>query len=228
MGRQLALDLPVRPARGRSAFFVAPPNALAVAQIERWQDWPEGKLVLIGPAGSGKTHLVHVWADLTGATIAEGDNLPGADPLSLLRQGAVAVDGADLVAGRPEAETALFHLHNLALSDGAALLLTARRPARDWGLALPDLASRMQAATAVRVAPPDDTLLSAVLVKLFTDRQLVVGPGLISYLLPRIERSFSAAEEIVALIDREALASGRRPGVKLAREVLDKVPRQPR
>jgi len=219
---QLPFDLPVRPARGRDAFFVSPANALAVAQVEAWRDWPGGKLVLVGPEGAGKTHLVHVWAAMSGAEIVRAADLSAAALPELLRQGALAVEDADRIAGDRDTEALLFHLHNLAQQAGAALLLTARRPARDWSVRLPDLASRMQAAASVHLDPPDDALLSAVLVKLFADRQLSVPPGLIAFLAGRIERSFASAAGIVASIDREALATGRKPGIPLARDMLDK------
>lgn len=222
MDRQLTLDLPVRPARGRDDFFVSPVNAMAVAQVERWRDWPQGKLMLIGPEGAGKTHLTHVWAELAAATVIDAATLAQADLPALASIGAVAVDGVDRIVGIAASEAALFHLHNLALAEGGALLFTARRPPRDWPPGLPDLASRMQGTATALLDPPDDALLSAVLVKLFADRQLSVPPALIGYLVGRMERSFAAAAGIVARIDREALATGRKPGLKLARELLDK------
>lgn len=222
MARQLAFELPVRPARGRDAFFVSSANALAVAQVEGWRDWPHRKLLLIGPTGAGKTHLAHVWAGLTDAQVIPAETLAKAD-LPALADGAmaVAVDGADRIAGARADEAALFHLHNLLQAEGGTLLLTARTPPRDWPLVLPDLASRMQGTATAHLDPPDDALLSAVLVKLFADRQLAVTPGLIEYLTGRMERTFDAAQQIVAAIDRESLATGRKPGVKLARQVLD-------
>ncbi|TCP62185.1 hypothetical protein EV663_10228 [Rhodovulum bhavnagarense] len=224
MAHQLTLDLPGRPARGRSDFFVSPTNALGVAQIDDWRDWPQGKLLLIGPEGAGKTHLAHVWAEQAGAAVIEAQALAGAELPALAATGAIAVDGADRVAGVRALEEALFHLHNLTLAEGGAFLMTARIPAAGWPLILPDLASRIQGTALAQLAPPDDTLLSAVLVKLFADRQLAVPPALIPYLVERMERSFSAAQRIVAMIDHEALATGRKPGVKLAREILDKAP----
>ncbi|ARE39875.1 Chromosomal replication initiator protein DnaA [Rhodovulum sp. P5] len=223
MARQLIFDLPVRPARGREDFFVAPANERAVAQIDAWRDWPSGKLLLIGAVGAGKTHLSHVWAEMTGAPLVQAGDPALSDPPALLDKGGTIVENVDRIAGDREAETALFHVHNLAGAQRVPLLLTARTPPRDWPPILPDLASRLTATATARLDPPDDALLAAILVKLFNDRQLAVTPHLIRYLVPRMERSFAAAARIVTAIDREALSTGRKPGVKLAGEVLDKV-----
>ncbi|WP_095590347.1 HdaA/DnaA family protein [Actibacterium ureilyticum] len=220
MPRQLVLDLPVRAATGRSDFFVSPSNALAVAQIDAWRDWPQRKLLLIGPGASGKTHLCHVWAAAAGAVVVPADSLTTDAIPALAAHGAVAVEDADRIAGDPAAETALFHLHNLTLAEGGALMMTARALPNAWPLGLPDLASRVQATPIATLQPPDDALLAAVLVKLFTDRQLQVQPKLVQYLLKRMDRSFAAAQSIVADLDRVSLASGRKISEKLASEIL--------
>ena len=218
MSWQLAFDLPSGEAFRRADFFASPANAQALAAVEAWQDWPGGKLVLVGPAGAGKTHLAHIWADLAGAEVIRASKLVEHD-LHDLAQGPVAVEDADVIAGDREAEVALFHLHNLL--GGRGLLVTAASPPRDWGLGLPDLLSRMQAAGVAQLQPPDDMLLSAVLIKLFADRQIVVPPNLIGYLVSRMDRSIAAAREWVKFLDARALAQGRPVTRALAAEVLD-------
>lgn len=220
MPRQLVLDLPVRAATGRSDFFVSPSNELAVAQIDAWQSWPQRKLLLTGPGGSGKTHLCDVWAAAAGAAVVAADTLCTADIPGLAAHGAVAVEDADRIAGDHAAETALFHLHNLTLAEGGALMMTARALPHAWPLVLPDLKSRIQATPVATLQPPDDALLAAVLVKLFSDRQLQVQPKLVQYLLLRMDRSFAAAQHVVAALDRVSLASGRKISEKLASEIL--------
>jgi chromosomal replication initiation ATPase DnaA len=219
MPGQLPLDLPVRAAAGRSDFLVAPSNARALAVVDGWRDWPQGKLALIGPKGSGKSHLARVWAAASGArVIAAADLGPGApDP------GPVAVEDVAAVAGSDAGERALLHLHNLVLAEGGRLLLTGRTPPAQWGLRLPDLASRLVAVPVARIEPPDDALLAALIVKLFADRGLAVGPRLVAWLVPRMERSHAAAAQVVAALDRAALASGRPLGRGLAREVLERM-----
>ncbi len=174
MIEQLTFDLPVRPALGREDFLVSPANALAVATLDQPDLWPNGKLLLIGPEGAGKTHLAMVFAARTGAQVIEAGDLAAAD---LPEAAALVIENADTAAGDPDAETALFHLHNHMTGRGGLLLLTAARAPRDWGLTLPDLQSRMEATATATLLPPDDALLGAVLVKLFADRQLQVAPA---------------------------------------------------
>ncbi len=217
MIRQLAFDLPSTAAMTRADFFVSPSNAVALQVVEGWQSWPGRKLLLIGPEGSGKTHLARVWAGLADAVILDARTLADVD-LAPLAGTPVAVEDADHLP--PAAEAALFHLHNI-VTPGGALLLTAKAPPRDWGLALPDLISRMQAAPLARLEAPDDALLSAVLVKLFADRQVAVPPNLIPYLISRMPRSVGAARTLVTALDARSLAGARPITRALAGEVLD-------
>jgi chromosomal replication initiation ATPase DnaA len=220
--RQLAFDLPARVALGRDNFFVSPSNALALAALDGWRSWPGGRMLLQGPHGAGKTHLAHVWAAESGAMVVAARGLSARDLPALAEAGAVVVEDAEAVTGLAADETALFHLHNLVGARPGALLLTATQPVRDWGLSLPDLESRMQAMPVAQLDPPDDALLSAVLVKLFADRQLTVAPALIPYLASRMDRSFEAARALVARLDAMALAEGRAVTRQLASTLLDR------
>ena len=217
---QLPLELGFRPALGRADFLIAPCNAAAIAWIDRWPAWPGTALALWGPAGSGKTHLVEVWRARSKAVAIEPGQLTSAAVPNLLGAAqAAAIDDAEST----DAE-ALLHLFNLLTERRGHLLLAAREPPARWGLQLADLRSRLLASPAVAVEAPDDALLGAVLVKLFGDRQLRISEDLIAYLLPRIERSFASAQEIVAALDRAALAGQRAVTVKLAREILSRDP----
>ncbi|PCD77505.1 DnaA ATPase domain-containing protein [Pseudothioclava arenosa] len=220
MSRQLAFDLPLKQAQGREDFFVAPANALALATLDAPQGWPGRRMLLIGPEGAGKSHLAQIWADAEGALLLAATDLAEAD-IPTLATRAVVLEDAEALAGNPDAEEALFHLYNLAQAEGGTLLLTARMPPRDWGIVLPDLASRMQALASVKISPPDDALLAAVLVKLFNDRQLTVAPQLIDWLVTRMDRSLATARRLVAALDARALAEGRKISRQLAGEVLD-------
>jgi chromosomal replication initiation ATPase DnaA len=213
---QLSLGLALPVSWSRDDFLVAPGNEAALGWLDRWPDWPNGALALHGATGSGKTHLAHIWAVQAGARLVGPADLTEGAVDGLARQPLVlddADDGADPVA--------LFHLINLMRERGHGLLLTGSLPPAQWPYTLPDLMSRLKAMPSAGIAAPDDALLAAVLVKLFSDRQLHVGEDVVRYLVPRIERSFHAARHWVATLDATALAEGRAVTVALARRMLD-------
>lgn len=213
---QLSLGLALPTSWAREDFLVVPGNETALAAIDRWPDWPNSTLVLYGPAGCGKTHLSHIWATLSGARMIGPQDLTAAAVDELARQPLV-LDDAD----RDADPVALFHLINLMRERGFALLLTGTAPPSQWPYTLPDLMSRLKAMAAERIAEPDDALLSAVLVKLFADRQLQVGKDVVRYLAARIERSCHAARQWVAALDAASLAENRAVTVMLARRLLE-------
>lgn len=224
MAHQLTFELPVRAALGRDDFFVSPANSTALGVVDEWAHWPGQKLVLTGPKGSGKTHLSHVWAADAKAQVIPAHALRPDNVAALISAGPrIAVEDADQIAGHRDGELALFHLHNLALADGGCLLLSAQSDPTNWPLTLPDLKSRIQGSATVALNPPDDALLAAVLVKLFSDRQIDVSATVISYLASRMERSFAGAGTLVAALDAEALKQGRPITRQLGAHILDKL-----
>jgi chromosomal replication initiation ATPase DnaA len=210
--------MPHEPQYGRADFLVGEANRDAMAFIDAWPDWPALAVLLIGPQGSGKTHLVHIWAAKSGAIIVPAAELGHRDPTELVGHGAVAVEDID---DATLDEAALFHLINAARGRGASVLLTARTTPAQWGVTLPDLLSRLRAAQPAFLGPPDDQHLREVMVKLLADRQLEVDVGVLDYLLLRMERSFAAASSVVGALDRESLARGRRITRAIAADVLD-------
>ncbi|MCA3556383.1 hypothetical protein [Aestuariivirga sp.] len=203
MSRQLVLDLPLRTALGRDDFLVTPSNAAAVAMIDRYPDWPHHGVVLVGGSGSGKSHLLEVWRQASGARLVTAAQLHGETPDRLLARGALAIDNAP---GAALDERALFHLLNLARQAGGRVLIASELDPAQWAVKLPDLASRVRALAVARLDPPDDALLRGVLVKHFADRQIGVEEPVISYLMLRMPRSLDAARAVVAELDRLALA----------------------
>ncbi len=204
---------------GAADFLVAPSNRAAVTLLDRWPGWPGPALVLYGPEGCGKTHLTHVWQARSGAAaIARRALTTNAVPELLGLARAAVVEDVD----RGVDERALLHLHNLLAEAGGHVLLTGRSAPAAWGMALPDLTSRLEAAMRVAVGAPDDALIGAVLVKHFADRQLAVEPAVLTYLLSHMERSLATAQRMVAALDAAALAERRRITVSLAREVLQR------
>ena len=218
---QLAFEFPHCPSFADTDFLIAPCNTEAVAWIERWPDLPGTALALVGPSGSGKTHLATIFAARTGAAPIAPAALANLDPIAALGAARVAVvdDPERTLVGRAAME-GLFHLYNRLAAINGHLLLTGRSAPSRWSVALPDLASRLATATVAEIAAPDDALLAAVLSKLFADRQLRPQPEVIRYILARIERSPAALADLVAEVDRRALALGRAVTVALVSDTV--------
>lgn len=212
--RQLPLAFPASEGLSREHLVVSAANAAAVRLVDHWPDWPSPLVLLVGPAGAGKSHLGAIWRESAGAAEVPADAVAAA--VGDLR-GPVLVEDCDR-AGLDE--TGLFHLINAARAGGHALLLTARTRPAGWRVTLPDLASRLKAATVVEIAEPDDALLGAVIAKLFADRQVEVEPHVVAFLVRRIERSLATAADVVDRLDRTAIARQARITRALAGEIV--------
>jgi len=213
--RQLPLDLGHGTGYSRDDLVVSPANSEAVALVDHWPDWPSPVVVLAGPIGSGKTHLASIWREQANAVRLEGRALGESWPG--LGDRPVLVDDIDT---GPFSEQGLFHLINTVRGAGSHLLLTARRFPSAWDVTLPDLSSRLKAAATVEIHEPDDLLLSGVITKLFSDRQVEVEPHVVQYLARRIERSLATAMRVVDRLDRMALEQKTRITRALAAEVV--------
>ena len=214
--RQLALALDHAESYAREDFLVGPCNEGPFQLVCCWPDWPANALALVGPQGSGKTHLAMIWAAMAGARIIPARALGDAEVPSALATGALVVE--DATAGADDG--ALFHLINLAREDNAALLFTARATPATWPVAVPDLLSRLRALPVVTLQAPDDAMLRAVIVKLAADRQLALDESVVAFIATRIERSFAAARAAVIALDNEALRQRRAPTRALAAELF--------
>jgi len=200
--RQLVLALPHAESFAREDFLAGPSNAAALALIERWPDWPAPVMALVGPEGSGKSHLAAIWAEMSGARVVSARRLSEIDLPAAFATGALVVE--DLEPGSLD-ERALFHLLNLAREEGAFVLVTSRLAPAGLKVDIRDLASRLRSLPVVTLEAPDDDLLRAVIVKLAADRQIAADRALVNYLATRIERSFAAARAAVIALDEEAM-----------------------
>jgi chromosomal replication initiation ATPase DnaA len=212
---QLVLDLPQGAALGVQDFLVSSANAAAARMIDRWPHWPEPAVLMVAPAGAGKSHLANVWRLKSAAVALVAQQLHEADAERSVR--ALLVE--DLHDGIGH-ERVLFHLLNLAREHGRSMLLTSRLAPGALSVRLPDLRSRLRALPVIAIAPPDAALLRAVLVKHFADRQLLVEPHVIAHLALHMEQSMEAAGAIVAELDRQAMALQRPITRGLAGEIL--------
>jgi chromosomal replication initiation ATPase DnaA len=215
--RQLAFALPHAESLSRDNFLEGPANRAGLALVESWPDWPNRVMLLVGPEGSGKSHLAAIWAEAAGARSTSAHALTAAEVPGELATGALVVE--DLKPAEFD-ERALFHLLNLAREDDASVLITARIAPASLEIELRDLRSRLRAIPVVSLLPPDDQLFRALIIKFCADRQMSVDETVVSYLSSRIERSFVAARQAVELLDGEALRLGRPVTRALAAELL--------
>ncbi|MBY0380313.1 MAG: chromosomal replication initiator DnaA [Xanthobacteraceae bacterium] len=200
--RQLALELPHEESLSRDNFLEGPSNAQALALIERWPDWANPVMMIVGPEGCGKSHLAAIWAAEAGARVVAAHTLTSAAVPGALATGALVIEHLE---PKNFDERALFHLLNLAREQQAFVLITGRTAPSSFEVDVRDVGSRLRAVPTVTVMPPDDQLLRALLVKFCADRQMSVDETVISYLASRIERSFVAARKAVELLDAESL-----------------------
>jgi chromosomal replication initiation ATPase DnaA len=217
--QQLVFDLPHLDAFEAEDFLISSCNQSAVDLIDRWPDWPAHAVVISGSAGSGKSHLVSVWHTKSAADVIAMRDVTTATVERFQETRRLAIE--DVEAGCvPEVERLVFHLLNQARESKGQLLITTQKPPGELEIVLPDLRSRMRALPVAEIQPIDDALLSGLLVKLFSDRQLAIDPGVVKYLTQRMERSAQAARKTVERIDQLALASHRKVTRALAADAL--------
>jgi len=223
---QLLLDWPVNEKFAQADFLPSHSNEEAVRWIDAWPDWKRGDesfhcLIVYGPDGCGKTHLAHVWKDISNAVVLKLAQLPDLDFMSG-DNFVFVIEDVDQCIGSFQFEENLFHLYNWVKEQGGFLLLTARKRPKLWSLTLADLSSRLLASEAVQIKAPDDNLIKAILIKQFSDRQIKLTEDVINYILPRTERSFEAVRRLVKSIDRISLIEKKKITTSVVRRVLEK------
>lgn len=214
---QLVLPLTYQTHYRLEDFYISAANKGAFNTIMR--DWFTRKMILTGDAGSGKTHLTTIWAQQKNATIIPAQHL-SESWLGKLTNKYVAIEDID-PNFTPEFEKMLFHLHNMTAHSQGALLITSRARPSSWRISLPDLQSRITASDIVTLPPPDDALLRAVLVKSFSERQIILSPNILEYILKRMERSLLMAGMIVEYLDMNALEKGQAITLKSVRNFFE-------
>jgi len=217
------LPLALESATGYSIddFVVTDANRTAFDMLECWPYWPSPIAVLTGCQGSGKSHLAAVWAAQSFAMRFDRMRL---EPAIEVASRGVPVLLEDMATDCFD-ETGLFHLINTVRQGRvgfpqSSLLMTSQSRPANWQVRLPDLASRLKAILLMEISSPDDILLDAVITKLFADRQLVIEPWLVHYIVRRMERSLSKAAEFVRLVDRATLEQKSRVTRHLVVDVL--------
>lgn len=214
--RQLPLALPILERFEREDFLVGEANELAYATLEQWPDWPDPVMLLLGPPGSGKTHLASIWAKRAHAWSVVSTDISHRPAAELLSSTAVLIEDVD--RGLPD-EAAFFHLLNIAREKKCFVLLTARTPPGDWGIKTMDLLSRLRLAPRIDLREPDDALMAGLLVKFFVERQMVVDMQVVDFIRSRIDRSVASVRDFVDALNSESLARKKRITRNLAREL---------
>jgi chromosomal replication initiation ATPase DnaA len=216
MRSQLSLPFMSAPDYAPEDFCAAPSNALAREWLARPEGWTNGRLILWGATGCGKTHLLRIWAAGQNALVLNGAQLQG--PV-MAPERPLAIDDAD---ASPEPRT-LLHVLNAAAEAGRKVLLTARDPPSRQALKLADLASRLRASLAVEIGAPEDDLLELLLSRLASERQLNLSPSVRKFLLRRLPRTAGALREAVARLDRAAFERGARISRLMAAGLLEDI-----
>lgn len=223
---QLPMEFSPRSALGKDDFLVAPCNEMAVQMLDMWPNWSFFALSIYGEEGAGKTHLANVFSHMVSLKFPQNGKTPvikGSDltvdmpPKLFVQNPCVIIEDAD----KGVDEEAMFHLFNLYREEGGFMLLTSRIAPSRWNIKLPDLKSRLSIIPTAEITEPDDMILSALLVKLFDDRQLPVSPDVIGYMIKYMERSFSFAYKLVAEVDRVSLAKKRSITIPIVKEAFE-------
>lgn len=222
---QIAFQFSPQPYLGREDFMVSNCNFEAFQTIDSWPEWPFFAICLYGPKGCGKTHLSRIFSDKVSVMshypykipCIKADKVTLETPFELFKQNRCLII-EDL--SQNINQEAMFHLYNLYRNEGGNILFTAEQAPARIGFSLADLQSRLNIVPSIAIGEPDDEMLSALVLKLFNDRQLLVSPEIITYMVQNMQRSFEYCNKLVAEIDNISLARKRAVSIPLIKEAI--------
>ena len=216
MTDQLLLKFPSRKAYSKEDFYVSSSNNEAFKLIESWPKWIKKAVNIFGPAGSGKTHLTSILKNKTSLITIESDKLDDEIFFKFKLKEVLIIENLN----ENISENLLFSLYNVSLQDNKYLLITSKKPINKLNFKLVDLRSRLNSTTIIGIDLPSDELISVILSKNFSDRQIEVEKKHIDYIIKRIDRSYEKISQFISTIDKYSLKKSSPFSLKLIKEVL--------
>ncbi len=223
--QQLPLLLEHRRLLGREDFLVSPCNVEAVEWIDAYPDWGNNlAVVVLGEKSSGKTHLSWLFSEKTGAKVYEAKELSGelfSDVVPV--NSALIIENVDEVIGNSEIEEILFHIINYAEECNTKILLTTEKTFSSFDFKIPDLKTRLQSFPVANIYSPDDEFLKALLIKQFLERDIIVAPDVIEYIVKHIPRDTVSVAFVVEQADLLSFEEKHRITIPFIKKIIDKI-----
>ena len=216
MSDQLILKFPSLQAYKKEDFYVSPSNQESYDLINSWPKWIKRTVNIFGPSGSGKSHLVSILKSKTSSLQIEANSLNDEIFFKFKTKEALIIENLNEKAS----EKLLFSLWNIALQDNKYLLITSKKPINSFKFKLRDLMSRVTSSLIIGINLPSDDLISVILAKNFSDKQIKVEKKHIDYIIKRIDRSYEKISQFILTLDRYSLKKGSPFSLKLIKEVL--------
>ena len=216
MSDQLILKFPTQQAYKKEDFYVSPSNQEAYDFINKWPKWIKRIVNIFGPSGSGKSHLASILKDKTSYLQIDSNELNEKIFLKFKTKEVLIIENLD----ENIYEKLLFSLWNVVLQDNKYLLITSVKPISSYKFKLRDLISRVNSSLIIGINLPSDDLISVILAKNFSDKQIKVEKKHIDYIIKRIDRSYEKISQFILTLDKYSLKKGSPFGLKLIKEVI--------
>ena len=216
MSDQLILKFPTQQAYKKEDFYVSPSNQKAYDFINSWPRWIKRIINIFGPSGSGKSHLSSILKSKTSCLHINSNELNENTFFKFKTKEALIIENLD----KKISEKLLFSLWNIVLQDNKYFLITSKKPINSYKFKLPDLISRVDSSLIIGINLPSDDLISVILAKNFSDKQIKVEKKHIDYIIKRIDRSYEKISQFVSILDKYSLKKGNPFSLKLIKEVL--------
>ena len=216
MNDQLILKFPTHQAYKKEDFYVSISNQEAYDFINSWPKWSKRIVNIFGPTGSGKTHTASLLQNKTSILKIQTNELSDEIFSRFKTKEALIIENLN----NKISENLLFSLWNIAIQDNKYLLITSEKPINTYKFKLPDLNSRISSCLSIGINLPSDDLISVILSKNFSDKQIKVEKKHIDYIIKRIDRSYEKISQFILILDKYSLKKGSLFSLKLIKEVL--------